>query len=210
MVRHRSSCNQITENLDSTFVLDAGTGMYLNGILLDIPLAPKVEVETRRHAESLSKDAPNPRRKSRELELEISGFERRSSIWDGDLRYDATIVYLRPDKGPLDASISRRTKKISREGLEEAAKLVEKFPGGLPNPSARDAIGVKELVSCTQGDISIEEAKERIQIRTRQLARRQMKWFDKLAHTLQGRAEIIIAEDQSTAEKAVHDYADQL
>jgi tRNA dimethylallyltransferase len=42
--------------------------------------------------------------------------------------------------------------------------------------------------------MTIEEAEDRISTRTRRLARRQIRWFDKLAHTLGGRALIRVAQ----------------
>ena len=41
VARHRALAEEIIAK-EADFVLDAGTGMYLNAILLDIPLAPKV------------------------------------------------------------------------------------------------------------------------------------------------------------------------
>jgi tRNA dimethylallyltransferase len=42
--------------------------------------------------------------------------------------------------------------------------------------------------------MALETAQSRISTRTRQLARRQIRWFDKLARTLKGRADITLAE----------------
>ena len=47
------------------------------------------------------------------------------------------------------------------------------------------------------GRLSQEEAASRIAARTRRLARRQMRWFDKLARTLEGRADVILADNAS-------------
>ena len=44
------------------------------------------------------------------------------------------------------------------------------------------------------GAITAEEAASRIATRTRRLARRQRRWFDKLARTLQGRVTIEVVE----------------
>jgi tRNA dimethylallyltransferase len=192
VARHRERAEVIiagTENTPS--VLDCGTGMYLNAIILDVPLAPRVEEQTRRVAQEITAGAPNPRRASRAKELELAGVADRGSIWDGDLRYDATMIYLRPNRAQLDAAISKRSGRIVRDGLEEATKLREM--GGV-NASVMDSIGVSELVEHLEGKMTIEEAQDRISTRTRKLARRQIRWFDKLARTLQGRADIDVAE----------------
>lgn len=210
MARHKYACERITENSKAPFVFDAGTGMYLNAILLDIPIAPMVDTETRQRAEVASARKPNPRRSSREMELEMAGYGKRGSIWEGDLRYDTTLVYLRPKRESLDVAIEKRSSKITHSGLKEAAALAEKFPEGIPNRSVRDSIGVKELVDYNRGKISLEEAESRISTRTRQLSRRQMKWFDKLSSVLQNRAQVYVAETPQAAEKAIQEFASQL
>lgn len=193
---HRQRTEELMENLLEPVILDAGTGMYLNAILLDIDLAPAVPAEIRERAERLSVDAANPRRETRARELALAGTEARGSIWEGDLKYETALIYLRPPREVLDAAISRRSSRIVRDGLQEAENLVQLMAiGKRPNPSVRESIGVRELMGCLEGGLSLEEALERIEARTRRLARRQMRWFDKLARTLRGRAGILIVED---------------
>jgi tRNA dimethylallyltransferase len=191
VAQHKARAEEIIEGLDILFVLDVGTGMYLNAILLDIPLAPKVEAGTRRLAQRMTAGAPNPRRASRAKELELAGAPDRGSIWDGDLRYETTMIYLRLNREALDAAIANRSQRIVREGLEEAAKI--KGMAGI-NASVRDSIGVRELIKHLDGAMTMEEAESQISTRTRQLARRQLRWFDKLVRTLKGQAQITVAE----------------
>ena len=51
VARHRERAEEIIEGSDTPFVLDAGTGMYFNAIILGVPLAQKVETRTRRMAQ---------------------------------------------------------------------------------------------------------------------------------------------------------------
>lgn len=204
VARHREAAEKIVENLSGRhFVLDAGTGMYLNAILLDIPLAPKVSAEHRRLAqkevsEGESEGESNPRRAARAREIELAGGRDRGSIWHGRLRYDTTILYLRPDRSALDAAIAKRSAKITREGIQEAEQIRGMLAAGAPvNPSVTDSVGVRELTQHLSGDLSSSEAEDRINIRTRRLARRQMRWFDKLARTLEGRAGVRIVRGTS-------------
>jgi tRNA dimethylallyltransferase len=170
--------------------------MYLNAILLDVPLAPRVDPEMRKLAQSVSGGATNPRRAARAKELELAGAAPRRSIWDGEPRYDTSVIYLRPDIEALDAAISRRTEEILRGGLEEAATLEEmQRAGAWINASVADSIGVRELTEHLSGRITAEQARSLINTRTRQLARRQIRWFDKLARTLDGRTPITVVED---------------
>jgi tRNA dimethylallyltransferase len=199
---HKERFEKIIEGRDAPFVLDAGTGMYLNAIILDVRLAPRVEAQTRTRAQSITAGAPNPRRAARAKELELAGAPLRGSIWDGDPRYHPTIIYLRPNRETLDKAIARRSGKIVRDGLEEATQIrAMSAEGASINVSVAHSIGVRELVSHLEGAMSIEEAEDRISARTRKLARRQSRWFDKLARALQGRAKIQVLENPSEIDR---------
>jgi tRNA dimethylallyltransferase len=188
VARHKARAEEFIGGIDTPFVLDAGTGMYLNAIILDVPLAPKVDARTRQLAQGITAEATNPRRAARAKELELAGAPGRGSIWDGELRYDTAMIYLRPDRKTLDAAIAKRSERIVSGGLEEAAKVKEMEEAGAGiNPSVADSIGVRELIEHLRGEMTLEEAQTRITARTRKLARRQMRWFDKLTHTLEGR-----------------------
>lgn len=192
---HKERAERVISTLPSRvpFVLDAGTGMYLNAILLDVPLAPKVAPEVRAEAERASAGARNPRRAAREEELRLSGARERGSIWSGNLNYETSLVYLRPPKEVLDRNIRTRSANIVTEGAEEAARLLE--AGASPNPSAREAIGVKEMLLHAVGGLTSREAEDAIAARTRRLARRQTRWFDKLARNLPPETRILVPED---------------
>lgn len=219
VARHREGAHKIAENAPGrSFVLDAGTGMYLNAILLDIPLSPKVSPELRQRAqrevsERGAKDEAgngesNPRRAARAKELELAGVGERGSIWHGRLRYGTTILYRRPERSALDAAIAKRSARISREGLQEAEQIHRMLAAGAPvNPSVTDSVGVRELTRHVAGDLSLREAQDRINARTRQLARRQMRWFDKLVRTLEGRAKMRVLREPVSREiiNCMHD-----
>jgi tRNA dimethylallyltransferase len=200
VARHRTRAEEIIAEED-TFVLDAGTGMYLNAILLDLPLAPRVSPEVRRQAKEAAAGEPNPRRAARAKELELAGAEDRGSIWEGGLRYDTAIVYLRPERHVLDAAIDERSKRITLDGLHEAARLrAMDAAGERISPQVMDAVGVRELASHLSGMLSLQQARELISTRTRRLARRQMRWFDKLLRTLDGRARVTVVDSPNDRE----------
>ncbi|MGF1471937.1 MAG: hypothetical protein ACFB50_09385 [Rubrobacteraceae bacterium] len=214
VAHHRRASDDVIERTAGDagvpVVFDAGTGMYLNAILFDIRISPKVSHQVRQLAQELSVGTENPRRAAREKELELSGEAPRSSIWHGGLRYDAKIVYLRPDRSLLDADIAARSATIVAEGIDEADHLTKLFPRGIPNRSVADSIGVKELVAYTEGSVPLERARQSIEARTRQLARRQMRWFDKLVRSLEGRTRTLVwgervrpHEDRRLASKLV-------
>jgi tRNA dimethylallyltransferase len=119
------------------------------------------------------------------------------------------MIYLRPEREALDRSIAVRSNKIVRDGLEEARKLERMIDeeGASMNQSVQLSIGVKELMETLSGDLTTEEAEMRISSRTRKLARRQMRWFDKLTHTLQDRADISLVrtpDDVPSLESILH------
>jgi tRNA dimethylallyltransferase len=204
VARHKARAEEIITRLDVPFVLDAGTGMYLNAIILDMPLAPRVDAKTRQLAQRITASASNPRRATRAKELELAGAEDRGSIWDGELRYETALIYLRPQRESLDAAIAKRSERIVSGGLEEAAKIKEMEQEATAiNPSVADSIGVRELIGHLRGEMTLEEAQTLIAARTRKLARRQMRWFDKLARTLEGRIFAVIVESPSL--NSMHD-----
>jgi tRNA dimethylallyltransferase len=208
VARHKRRAESITSSLPPKlpFVLDAGTGMYLNSIVLDVPLAPKVPLRVREEAGKLATGAQNPRRETRKEELRIVGAPERGSIWGGEPRYDAAFLYLRPERHDLDRNIMERSSNIARGGgAEEAKKLAEL--GVEPNPSVREAIGVREMLLHVAGALSTNQAEESIAARTRRLARRQIRWFDKLARSLPQTARVLVAEnaDDRRIERLMHD-----
>jgi tRNA dimethylallyltransferase len=185
VARHKARAEEIIVKTTTPFVLDAGTGMYLNVIVLDVPLAPKVEPNTRRIAEKLTAAEPDRRRAARAKELELAGVPDRGSIWDGELRYNTVVIYLRPNQESLATAIGKRSERIIRDGLEEAAEIMRIPTSGMRvSASVSDSIGMRELLEHLRGEITAEEARSRINTRTRQLARRQIRWFDKLARAL--------------------------
>jgi tRNA dimethylallyltransferase len=196
---HKASVGELVATED-VFVLDAGTGMYLNAVLLDFPLAPRVAPELRRRAGEASASAPNPRRAVRERELELAGAAARGSVWEGNLNYETTIIYLRPSRNAIDEAISGRSRRIARDGLGEAEILRAMLSRGEKiNPSVVDSVGVRELLLYLSGEITLDQAEDLIATRTRRLARRQIRWFDKLTRTLEGRASITVLEDPKRA-----------
>src|SRR5688572_2992481 len=59
--------------------------------------------------------------------------------------------------------------------LEETRRLLDTH--GTLSHTAAEATGYRELIDHLQGKMTLDEAMEQIKIATRQLARRQMKWF---------------------------------
>ena len=58
--------------------------------------------------------------------------------------------------------------------VEETRKLLP-----YRDHNSLNTVGYKEIISHLEGEMTLEEARERIVISTRQFAKRQMTWFEK-------------------------------
>lgn len=204
---HRKAAREIVEKYGNRgFVADAGTGMYLNAVIMDIKLSPRAPTHLREKAALDTQDSftPNRRRQLRQRELELMG-ETRGSIWNGELLYQTTVLYIRPSIETLKKRILARSLAIAEQGCEEARRILDK--GLRPNASVRDSIGLSEMLGVARGELSQKEATDLIARRTGKLARNQRKWFDKLTRKLDGKArEISIIEDPHGANDIINSW----
>lgn len=106
----------------------------------------------------------------------ISSFQ---TDWSGDTaahRHAARWVGLTWDKDALNRRINARVKQMIDAGwVDETRELLRTY--GDLSQTAAEATGYRELILHVQGKLSLVDAVEQIKIATRQLARRQMKWF---------------------------------
>ena len=91
-------------------------------------------------------------------------------------RHQALWIGLDWDREILNRRINARVKGMLDAGwLDEVRALVGRYPQ--LSRTAAEATGYGELIAHLQGRCSLDEATEQIKMATRQLARRQMKWF---------------------------------
>jgi tRNA dimethylallyltransferase len=91
-------------------------------------------------------------------------------------RHPAKWIGLSWDKDALNRRINARVKAMLAAGwVEEVRVLLGRYPA--LSKTAAEATGYAELIEHVKGELSLEDASERIKIATRQLARRQMKWL---------------------------------
>jgi tRNA dimethylallyltransferase len=204
VARHRDAARGIMDSTEGPVILDAGTGMYLNAIILDLEMAPKVSEEIRSEAESRAVTGGNPRREARRMELDIAGAEERGSIWSGGLKYPTTFLYMRPERQDLDVKIAERSRRIARDGVAEVCEVLDRWRdlGVEPNESVKRSVGFREMASYVRGEETIQWAEDRINVRTRRLARRQMRWFDKLCQSMPEGVDVLVTESPEE-EKAI-------
>ena len=88
-------------------------------------------------------------------------------------RHQAVWFGLTWDRDALNRRINARVKAMVEAGwLDETRRLPQTL-----SKTAGEATGYRELLAHLAGDLSLDDAVEQIKIATRQLARRQMKWF---------------------------------
>lgn len=124
-------------------------------------------------------DLQNPVRVMRAIEIAESGGKRSEGVGKVNPRYDLQLYVLQRDRKQLYELIDERVDKMIANGLvEEVRALIHRY--GNCNTSAFSAIGYKEIVEHLNGEISLEEAIEKIKINTRHYAKRQQTYFKKM------------------------------
>ncbi len=113
-------------------------------------------------------------------------------------RHEAVWVGLSWERDALNRRINARVKAMLDAGwLQEVRQLLQRYPH--LSKTAAEATGYHELIDHLQGRLPLEDAVEQIKIATRQLARRQMKWFRRFenVHWLDGAAPLAELVEQA-------------
>ena len=86
------------------------------------------------------------------------------------------VFALRHQRPILHQRIEQRVTTMFEKGLvEEVTAILEQFDG--LSRTAAQAVGYKEAIQYVQGTMTLDEAVERVRIRTRRFARHQETWF---------------------------------
>jgi len=89
---------------------------------------------------------------------------------------DGLIVVLDKDREELDRRIDARVNRMAAEGLVDEVKgLLEKGYG--PEDPGMTGTGYREVAAHLSGEMTLDEALDRMRAQTRQYARRQLTWF---------------------------------
>jgi tRNA dimethylallyltransferase len=91
-------------------------------------------------------------------------------------RHRAVWVGLDWDRETLNRRINARVKAMMAAGWVDEVRRLLATHGSLSHTAA-EATGYRELIDHLAGRMTLDDAVEQIKIATRQLARRQMKWF---------------------------------
>ena len=182
-------------------ILCGGTGLYFKALFEGIFSESKTDLDIRKRLEkeydidkevlykklesidpnyALKVHINNKKRLIRALELyETSGKNMSDNFSSENEKSDFHdrffTVYLKMSRPILQKRIVKRTNSMLENGLiEEVKNIIDKGY----NVSQLDYIGFDEVTSYLIGNTSLDDACEKIIIRTRQYAKRQLKWFD--------------------------------
>ena len=172
-----------------TPIIVGGTGLYINALLYDYnfdDIDKKYSFDhlslEELYEEVLLKDPfnkihkNNRRRLERSLIYYLENNEPFSSKKeDIDLKYDATIICLIPNREELYNYINKRVDSMVSLGLIKEAKKI--YDTKIRTKAVMTPIGYKELFEYFDNNISLEEALDNIRRNTRHYAKRQLTWF---------------------------------
>jgi tRNA dimethylallyltransferase len=172
-----------------------GTGLYFNAFIHGLGDAPPSDPALRAALEAVPLenlleelrqsdpvtyeriDRQNPRRVIRALEvIRQTGrsYSEQRAAWPASSKIRAFGLARQTDD--LRKRIDRRVDQMFADGLAEETKQL--LSQGLANNrTAMQALGYRQVMEHLHSDCSLPEAMERVKIKTRQFAKRQMTWF---------------------------------
>ena len=169
-------------------IIAGGTGLYIQSLLegyhlggsasYEEILAYRAELDTLADEELFGKIAElgikipqiNRRRAMRALEIAHLGNELENKQTD----YEALLICLDDDREILYERINQRVDLMLKARLLEEAKwLYDNYP----HVQASKGIGYKELFPYFAGELTLEEAINKLKQNTRRFAKRQLTWF---------------------------------
>lgn len=173
-------------------IVCGGTGLYLRALLRGLDDLPPSNASLRAKLEESAPenlcrrllkiepdtevDLQNPRRVIRALEIHaLTGKTPRQRQWqvdEGALRG----VFLWREREELVARIEKRCRSLFKGSVLFEVESVARQE---ISPTAAKMLGFDLIRQCLSGQSSIAEAEEKLNIATRQYAKRQMTWFRK-------------------------------
>lgn len=121
----------------------------------------------------------NARRIVRALEvIELTGAPFSASLPDPSYIYPTQAIGIEVDPAELDERINTRARQMFHDGLVEETEHLLSL-GLAEGKTAAKAVGYRQAIDVIAGRASREEAIEQVALATRQLARRQRRWFNR-------------------------------
>lgn len=99
-----------------------------------------------------------------------------------EIPYDYKVYAINMDRQVLYDRINKRVDIMIEQGLvEEVKEIARKYK---KYPTAMQALGYKEIKEYLDGNLTLEEAIEKVKQETRRYAKRQLTWFRKNKQTI--------------------------
>jgi tRNA dimethylallyltransferase len=166
-------------------IMAGGTGLYVDGVIFDFAFLPPVPPEERAELEAMSTEQLQNEITSRGLSMPENHQNRRYLIRALEtngavpirkgLRQNTLVIGLDISREELKKRLKARVDKMISDGfIEEVKNLVEQYGWDAPGMSAP---GYKAFRPYIEGDINIDEAKQRFVQNDFNLAKRQRTWF---------------------------------
>lgn len=146
----------------------------------------------------------NFRRIIRALEVYHLGGEQISEEKASELAYDVFAIGLGWQRSVLYERINRRVEIMIEQGLYNEVEGLLKN-GISDSCQSMKGIGYKELLPAVRGEISLDEAADKIKQNTRHFAKRQLTWYRKMPYIRWYDAQA--EADEKLADKIYHDMA---
>ena len=189
-------------------IIVGGTGLYIDSLIYEIDF-PEIETDLayRRELEqivekeglallyekakqidekAMEKISSNDQKRIlRVLELYHQTGKTKTQLDEESRKkpeYDYKLFAIDMDRQILYDRINKRVDKMIEKGLiEEVQALYNKYQ---EFPTSMQALGYKEIVEYIKGQVSKEEAIEKIKMESRRYAKRQLTWFRKNKQTI--------------------------
>lgn len=190
-------------------IVVGGTGLYIDALLFDyqfrqgqVRQSKDYETLTLEQLQSIAsqrfaEEIPQNEFKNRRRLIQILTRGLTKSTDRNQIKIDCIIIGLAPDMLYLKEKISKRVDvMLNNNFIQEVKDLLTDFGGDCPQ---FNIIGYRHALAFIDGEISLDELKERFVRDDFQLARRQMTWFRR-------NSAVIWCSDAVEAGKAINDY----
>jgi tRNA dimethylallyltransferase len=188
--KFREAANKIISR-GKRLIVVGGTGLYVKALTHGLAALPKADPQLRAKLErttneelfrSLSAldpdcaakiDSRNRRRLVRAVEVCLltgKRFLEQRTEWSETA--PANGILLERDRAELYARINQRVERMFADGVVEEVRQTKDI-----GPTAAQTLGLREILSLIEGEISRTECIARIQQATRRYAKRQLTWF---------------------------------
>ena len=189
---YQKDCRKLIKEVQGrgkTPILVGGTGLYIKAALYDYKLTEEKETNTYDNLTDeelynklleVDKDIVIDKNNSRRLIRALNYYkENNKSIntnTTNKLLYDAIFIGLTTDRRILYDKINTRVDIMIKEGLLNEVKVF--YDKNIRTKPLLNAIGYREIYSYFDGNISLEEAIDKIKQNSRHYAKRQYTFFN--------------------------------